>query len=226
MAPKIIEGARRGRGRPSVFDRDVALKEAMKLFWERGYQGTSFDDLIAAMGISASSFYNSFSSKEALYCEATQSYLAMFGSWFFGILNDESTDTRTAFSRLFAATAEEFTRCDHPSGCMVALACTQTPPALENIRDMMVEHRAFSEGALAERIRKGIANGDVPDDTDVESLAAYYSAVARGLAGQARDGASREKLAEISRLAMRAWPAANVARRQKPVKPKAARRLS
>jgi AcrR family transcriptional regulator len=226
MAPKIIEGTKRGRGRPPVFDRDAALKEAMKLFWERGYQGTSFDDLIAAMGISASSFYNSFGSKEALYCEATQSYLAMSGSWFFGILNDESTDTRTAFSRLFAATAEEFTRCDHPLGCMVALACTQTPPALENIRDMMVEHRAFSEGALAERIRKGIANGDVPDDTDVESLAAYYSAVARGLAGQARDGASREKLAEISRLAMRAWPATNVARQQKPVKSKAVRRLS
>jgi hypothetical protein len=91
---------------------------------------------------------------------------------------------------------------------------------------MMVEHRAFSEGALAERIRKGIANCDVPDDTDVESLAAYYSAVARGLAGQARDGASREKLAEISRLAMRAWPATNVARQQKPVKSKAVRRLS
>jgi AcrR family transcriptional regulator len=223
MAPKIIEGTKRGRGRPPVFDRDAALKEAMKLFWERGYQGTSFDDLIAAMGISASSFYNSFGSKEALYCEATQSYLAMSGSWFFGILNDESTDTRTAFSRLFAATAEEFTRCDHPLGCMVALACTQTPPALENIRDMMVEHRAFSEGALAERIRKGIANCDVPDDTDVESLAAYYSAVACGLAGQARDGASRQKLVEIGRLAMRAWPVANVVRQQKPVKSKAVR---
>jgi hypothetical protein len=38
-------------------------------------------------------------------------------------------------------------------------------------------------------------------------LAAYYSAVARGLAVQARDGASREKLSEIGRLAMRAWPA-------------------
>jgi AcrR family transcriptional regulator len=92
MAPKIIEGTKRGRGRPPVFDRDAALKEAMKLFWERGYQGTSFDDLIAAMGISASSFYNSFGSKEALYCEATQSYLAMSGSWFFGILNDESRE--------------------------------------------------------------------------------------------------------------------------------------
>jgi hypothetical protein len=42
--------------------------------------------------------------------------------------------------------------------------------------------------------------------------AAYYSAVARGLAVQARDGASREKLAQIGRLAMSAWPAAKTGR--------------
>ena len=63
MTPKIIQGkkireSKRGRGRPVVFDRGVALQEAMKLFWERGYEGTSFDELIAAMGISASSFYD------------------------------------------------------------------------------------------------------------------------------------------------------------------------
>jgi AcrR family transcriptional regulator len=106
---------KRGRGRPAVFDRAVALHAAMKLFWERGYEGTSFDDLIAAMGISASSFYNSFGSKEALYCEATQTYLEWSGQWFFAILNDPSIDTRTAFAHLFEATAEEFTRRRSPA---------------------------------------------------------------------------------------------------------------
>ena len=84
MTPKIVTGKKaeeikRGRGRPAVFDRAKALHAAMKLFWERGYEGTSFDDLIAAMGVSASSFYNSFGSKEALYCEATRSYLEWSG---------------------------------------------------------------------------------------------------------------------------------------------------
>ena len=160
MTPKIItnipgkkiEEAKRGRGRPAVFDRDVALWEAMKLFWERGYQGTSFDDLIAAMGISASSFYNSFGSKEALYCEATRSYLEWSGQWFFAILNDPSIDTKTAFARLFEAIAEEFTRGDHPLGCMISLAGTHCPPGMSSIRDMMAEHRAFSESAMAARI--------------------------------------------------------------------------
>ena len=212
MTPKINKGMKvqeekRGRGRPAVFDRGVALSAAMKLFWERGYEGTSFDDLIAAMGISASSFYNSFGSKEALYCEATGSYLEWSGQWFFAILNDPSIDTKAAFARLFEATAEEFTRGDHPLGCMISLAGTHCPPGLSNIRDMMAEHRAFSESAMAARIRKGVADGDVPEGTDCDMLAAYYSAVARGLAVQARDGASREKLTQIGRLAMSAWPA-------------------
>jgi AcrR family transcriptional regulator len=207
MTSKITETTKRGRGRPVIFDRDAALMAAMRLFWERGYEGTSFDELIAAMGISASSFYNSFGSKEKLYCEATGSYVESSGRWFFGILNDETTDTRTAFSRLFDAMAEEFTRGDHPAGCMISLACIHTGPGLKNIREMMVEHRAFSEGAMAERIRRGIAEGDMPDDTDVDVLAAYCSAVARGFAAQARDGACRERIAEIGRVAMRAWPA-------------------
>jgi AcrR family transcriptional regulator len=213
MTSKINQGmkpeeGKRGRGRPAVFDRGAALNAAMKLFWERGYEGTSFDDLIAAMGISASSFYNSFGSKEALYCEATRSYLEWAGQWFFAILNDPSIDTKTAFARLFEATAEEFTRGDHPLGCMISLAGTHCSPGMKNIRDMMAEHRAFSESAMADRIRKGVINGDLPEITDCEMLAAYYCAVARGLAVQARDGASREKLSEIGRLAMRAWPAA------------------
>jgi hypothetical protein len=89
---------------------------------------------------------------------------------------------------------------------MISLACIHTAPALKNIREMMVEHRAFSEGAMADRIHRGIAEGDMPADTDADVLAAYCSAVARGFAAQARDGASRERIAEIGRVAMRAWP--------------------
>ena len=207
MAPKI-EAVKRGRGRPVVFDRAAALKEAMKLFWERGYAGTSFDELIGAMGISASSFYNSFGCKEELYREATEAYVQSSGDWFLASLNDETIDTRTAFARLFAATAREFTRDDAPLGCMISLACTHVPPGLESMRKMMAEIRAGAEAAFARRIRKGIADGDVPEGTDVDALASYYSALAQGLAVHARDGASREKLMEISRIGMLAWPTA------------------
>jgi AcrR family transcriptional regulator len=202
---KIDRASKRARGRPKNFDRTAALHQAMKLFWERGYEGTSFGDLIAAMGISPSSFYNAFGSKEHLYQEATEAYLAVSSEWFAGELG-AATDARTAFHQLLTAAAREFTQKERPTGCMISLAGTQLPPTLWSVRDMMAGHRRDARSAMADRIQRGIDEGDVPKDTNVEALAAFYSAVSCGMAGQARDGASRDRLLEIVEIAMRAWP--------------------
>ena len=207
MTTQTTASLRRARGRPRSFDRSVALQQAMKLFWERGYEGASFDDLTAAMGISPSSFYNSFGSKESLYQEAIEAYMAAAGQWFTGEL-DADTDTKTAFHRLLSAAAREFTRNDRPTGCMISFACTQVPPSLNCLRDTMAGYRGAGQSAMAARIQRGIEEGDVPKDTDVEALAAFYSALSRGLALLARDGASREQLQEIVEVGMRAWPTA------------------
>jgi AcrR family transcriptional regulator len=205
METKIDQTSKRARGRPKNFDRAAALDQAMKLFWERGYEGTSFDDLITAMGISPSSFYNAFGSKERLYQEATEAYLAISSEWFTGELG-AATDAKTAFHQLLTAAAREFTQKGLPTGCMISLAGTQLPPALTPLRDMMAGYRRTARSAMADRIQRGIDEGDVPKDTDVEALAAFYSALSCGMAVQARDGASRARLLAIVEVAMRAWP--------------------
>jgi AcrR family transcriptional regulator len=204
---------KRTRGRPTTFDRSVALHQAMKLFWERGYIGTSFDDLIAVMGISPSSFYNAFGSKEQLYREAMEAYAAQSREWFAAAL-DAATDTRTAFHRVLQVAAREFTRDDLPAGCMISLACTQVPPALGAVRDMVAAYRGGAQAAMAERIQRGIEEGDVPDSTNVQALAAFYSALSRGMAVLARDGATEGRLLEVADIGMRAWPSAPPARLQ------------
>jgi AcrR family transcriptional regulator len=196
---------KRPRGRPTSFDRSAALQQAMQLFWERGYEGTSFDDLTAAMGISPSSFYNSFGSKERLYHEAAQAYMACAGEWFATELAAE-TDTKTAFHNLLRAAAREFTQTDRPTGCMISLAGTHLPPALTALRETMAGYRHAAQTAMANRIRQGIERGDVPPDTDAETLAGFYGALSRGLAVLARDSASRDQLLRIIEIGMRAWP--------------------
>lgn len=196
---------KRGRGRPANFDRPTALKNAMHLFWERGYEGTSFEDLIHAMGISASTFYNSFGNKEQLYREVTELFMATAANWFSGVLN-EPADTRSVFGKLFQVIADRFTDPELPSGCMISLAGTHVPPGLNTVRSMMCNYRAATEEALLARLQRGLDEGDLPPDTDIEALAAFYNAMLRGMAVQARDGASRDKLAGIVRTAMQAWP--------------------
>lgn len=205
--PKITQPAKRGRGRPKTFDRTQAIDVAMKMFWDRGFEGTSLDDLISAMGISCSSFYNAFESKEKLYYEASQAYLDSANDWFLDELNAPGKNTRASVEGVLSAFVKQYTAEDGPCGCMIALAATHLAPELHSVREMMSGRRKLSQSIFAARISRGIREGDVPVGTKVDALATYYSAVSQGMAVQARDGANRKQLREIVSLAMQAWPA-------------------
>ncbi len=61
-------------GRPRSFDDETVLDAAVDLFWERGYKETSTRDLERALGLSQSSLYNAFGSKQALLLAAIDRY--------------------------------------------------------------------------------------------------------------------------------------------------------
>jgi AcrR family transcriptional regulator len=204
--PPTTAKRRKATGQPRNFDRGRALENAMKLFWERGYEGTSMDEIFEAMELSPSSFYNTFGSKEALYQELVTFYFGGAGSFYSRALA-RGRDTREAFRMLLDDTAEAFTSPTLPHGCFISLAATHIGPSLESVRVAMTEHRLRAERALVARIKQGIADGDMPADTDAHELAAYFDAIFRGMAVKARDGASRKQLMKLGARAMKAWPA-------------------
>jgi AcrR family transcriptional regulator len=203
--PAQMKSLKRGRGRPRLFDRTAAIQQAMDLFWDRGYEGTTFDDLIGAMKLSPSSFYHEFGSKERLYREAVDYYLSVSSSYVSRVLSSHR-DTRAAFEAFIEETAAFFTNGASPAGCMISLAGTHLPPHLRSVADFTKSLRKGFEQELARRLRKGVSDGDLPPGTNVKELAAYFDTVIRGMAVHARDGASRKQLLAICRVAMRAWP--------------------
>ncbi|MBC6981229.1 TetR/AcrR family transcriptional regulator [Caulobacter sp. 17J80-11] len=196
---------RRPRGRPPGFDRELALDKAMRLFWDRGYEAASMDELTAAMGISPSSLYGAFGGKAQLYEQALDRYVAGPGAYVEPILAAD-LPTRDAFQRLLEAAAFELTRADQPRGCMVAAAETQCSPSAEGVRAAVAERRLQAIRAYEDRLRRGVAAGDLAGGVDVGALARFLMTVQQGLSVQARDGASREELLAVGRTAMRAWP--------------------
>ena len=181
-----------GMPRPRSFDRDVALEQAMRLFWEKGYDETSIGDLTRAMGIAAPSLYAAFGDKRALFDEAVELYERQPGAPIAAGLG--APTARDAVRRMLESAAAEYSLPDQPKGCLII-----SEPLLE-------ERRALSRDAIHARIEEGRSAGELPDGTDAGALAAYVSAVMAGMSARARDGASREDLAAIAEVALRAWP--------------------
>ena len=104
-------------GRPRAFDMDQALDQALHVFWEKGYEGTSIADLTEAMGINPPSLYAAFGNKETLFKKALDRYEA----WRDEILEEAfaAPTAREAVTRLLLGTAERLSDKCKPRGCLM-----------------------------------------------------------------------------------------------------------
>ncbi|CAM4221148.1 TetR/AcrR family transcriptional regulator [Nocardia ninae] len=194
------------RGRPRAFDRTEALRRAMEVFWEHGYEGSSMSDLTAAMGINSPSLYAAFGDKEALFREAVSLYGQTDGGYTDRALREEPT-ARAAIDAMLRDNAIAYTVEDKPHGCMVVLAGSTYTTRSESIRDFLIEKRRETTEEIRRRMDRGVAEGDLPADTNTPALAHFYATVLYGLSIQARDGASLAELTQSIDVAMAAWPA-------------------
>lgn len=192
------------RGRPREFDRTEALNKAMLLFWRKGYTATSMSDLYEAMGIKSPSLYAAFGSKENLYDEVLQHYEQCVAPLIWGDMEQEPSPKRAVASWL-ECSADMLTRCDLPHGCMVTLSAV----ASEGNDRLGQRVQAMRNGGMAllkARLAQAQAQGELPADTDIDALTRLYTSIQQGMSIQARDGASRETLLGIARMAMGLWP--------------------
>jgi AcrR family transcriptional regulator len=208
------------RGRPRTFDRDAALQAAMKTFWKLGYEGASMAELTEAMGINSPSLYAAFGSKEELFQEAVQLYLETEDRTTRSILDQEPT-ARAAIHATLRHSAGNLARPGFPHGCLLILGDSNASSANKSVRDYLCQRRKELQAGLQQRLRRGIADGDVPANADVEAMAAFYMTLMRGLSLRARDGASREALVRVVDSAMAAWDSLTVGRAPQPSRTKA-----
>jgi AcrR family transcriptional regulator len=193
------------RGRPRTFDPDTALRQALDLFWERGYEGTSMGDLAQAMGIASASIYACFGSKEDLFRKVIALYGATSGEPPRRALR-EQPDTRTAIHEMLRATADAITGPDTPHYCMLILASPTGSVENHAVREFLADGRRGQLSEIRDRLARGVADGDLTASAaELDAIARYYTTVVQGLSIQARDGADRAALEAVITCAMAAW---------------------
>lgn len=195
---------KKSRGRPRVFDMDEALDKALKIFWERGYEGASLSELTETLGINKPSLYAAFGNKEELFHKALQKYAKGPVAFVKDVIN-EPTAYKVAEAFLVRA-ADFLTDTQHPKGCMIVQGALSSGESAEVVRNVLIKYRASYESLLAERFTKAKIEGDLPPDTHPKDLAKYLATLHQGMSVQATSGATKEALLEMVNLALKVWP--------------------
>jgi AcrR family transcriptional regulator len=188
-------------GRPRGFDEDAALEAAMRVFWEKSYEGATMADLTEAMGINRSSIYAAFGDKESIFHRVMERYLGEPMDYIRRALAQPSL--REVVAGLIHGTAEFLSMRGNPRGCLLiqgALACgTDAKP----IKQAMIDWRKNGEAAIKKRLQEAQSNGELPREIQPADFARYLSSVMAGLGVQAANGATRAELQNVAAIALR-----------------------
>lgn len=194
------------RGRPREFCVDDALAKALRVFWEKGYEGTSLNDLTEAMGITRPSLYAAFGNKEALFRKALDLYETE-KMHYVGSALTEPTARRVAETMLRGA-VENVSSSEDPHGCLRVIASVACGEEAQSIRDEVLERGKVVHQSIVERFERAKVEGDLPAQVDVLGLTDLLKALVQGISIQAGQGASRAELDRLVDTGLMMWPSA------------------
>ncbi|MEU1710516.1 TetR/AcrR family transcriptional regulator [Streptomyces sp. NPDC005706] len=192
------------RGRPRGFDADAALDRAVEVFWRQGYEGASLSDLTDAMGISRTSMYAAYGNKEELFRRAVARYAEADMAYARDALTQPTA--YAAIEAFLRANADALTRTDRPPGCLSVQGGLAEGGDNGHTAKFLADSRLAGEQALADRLTRAVAEGDLPAGTDPLALARYVMVVSEGNAVHAAAGAGRVALHATVDIALRAVP--------------------
>ena len=191
-------------GRPREFEPDEALDAALKVFWERGYEGASLSDLTKAMEINKPSLYATFGDKANLFRKVMDRYVSKQNPLWEQVFREPSA--RMAVERILNAVADSLTCGQSPHGCLLVQAALTCSQESEGIKKELALRRADSDSMLRARLERAQKEGEIPPNVDAAALSRYFSTILRGMSVEASGGATRQDLQNVIDLALRAWP--------------------
>jgi len=187
----MIHNTVRPRGRPRSFDESAALEKAIQIFWSKGYDGVTIDDLVAGMGVGRPSLYSVFESKRKIFLRVLHAYAERKGALTAKALLEPATlrDSIASFLRFAVTSATEK---GSASGCLIM--CVAPLVNDVEVRQFLRKAAAAAVALVERRFQSGVSAGEIPSDFPVAARASQVVDLSRGLTMRAQMGVSRKAL--------------------------------
>jgi|SRR5450830_4196 len=187
----MIQNNTKPRGRPRSFDEKGALEKATQVFWSKGYDGVTIDDLVAGMGVGRPSLYAIFGDKRTIFLRALRAYAEAKGARAAKALFSPRT-LRDSLASFLRHAVEAATEEGSAPGCLLVCVAPLVDDA--EVRQFLKDAIAAGVALVERRFCDGIIAGEIPSDFPVAVRASQTVDLARGLTMRAQMGALRKTL--------------------------------
>jgi AcrR family transcriptional regulator len=187
----MVQNTSKPRGRPRSFDEAGALEKATQVFWSKGYDGVTIDDLVDGMGVGRPSLYAVFGDKRTIFLRVLKAYAEKKGARAAkALLSPQSLrDSIVGFLRFAVESATEK---GSAPGCLMVCVAPLVNDA--EVQQFLQSTLAGGAALVERRFRDAIRAGDIPPDFPVAVRAVQVTDFARGLTMRARIGTPRKTL--------------------------------
>ena len=188
--------------RPREFDADAALERAMQVFWAKGYEAASLDDLCDATKLNRSSLYASFGDKRALFLETIDRYGDRAVERIAAALS-RPLPIGKLLAMFLAETIDRIVAGPGRSGCFIG-NCAAEVARHDRAAAARVRHNLERvERVFHDAFERAVGRGELATDTDLDSLARFFVASTQGLRLIGKTTTDRQVLEDIAAVMLR-----------------------
>lgn len=188
--------------RPREFDIDEALEQAMQVFWAKGYEGTSLDDLCEATGLGRSSLYGAFGDKQSIYVRALERYEEAAVGRIAASISSAKT-VKEGIARFVQRIVDDIAAGPGRRGCFLGNCAAELVrgdrAAAARVRRSLERVEATFRDALI----SAQARGELPRAADIDALARFITAGIQGLRLVGKANPDRKGLEDVAKVMLR-----------------------
>lgn len=181
------------RGRPKSFCPDRALENAMQLFWQRGYEAASLQDLQAATGLSKSSLYQTYPSKQAWFVAAFSRYVAQRRALLLEQLDASASPLAFIRERLLSVLEDDGPD-GVPRGCMLVNVANEFSLSEPALVPVLRQATAGICQVFERALERAVACGELSNGRDLAARASYLQCVMSGLRTQVKSAVPADSI--------------------------------
>lgn len=185
------------------FNQEQVLDKAMKVFWQKGYEGTSVQDLTTATGLGRGSLYGAFGDKEQLFLTVLDRYADKFQAAIVEQLNN--SDPYQALEGMFEVMIKRMSDPQYPRGCLNTNTSIGISGKSEMIERKIAEHFGGLESAIYSVLRKAQTENKLSSEKDIRALARFLVAVSQGMAVLNKTFADPSVIRDVAKVALSFW---------------------